>query len=82
MLNHLHNATPLQVTACLPANDYIFRVGKARCSILPQDARAQLVLRGVVSEEERRFRWGITRLKTATHHQKDIYVTRVGPAVT
>jgi transposase InsO family protein len=77
MLHYLHNVTPLQVTAWLPANDDIFRVGKARCSIHPQDARAQLVLCGVVSEEALRFRRGITRLKTAPHHQKDIYVTRV-----
>jgi len=37
MLHYLHNATPLQVTARLPADDYIFRVGKARFGIDPKD---------------------------------------------
>src|SRR5262245_55479710 len=31
-----------------------------------------------MSEEALRFRWGVTRLKTAPHHQKDIHVTRAG----
>jgi len=31
-----------------------------------------------MSKEVLRFGWGITRLKTAPHHQKDIHVTRVG----
>src|SRR5262249_40589179 len=31
-----------------------------------------------MSKEELRFRWGITRLKTAPHHQKNVYIARVG----
>ncbi len=47
--------TPLQVTARLPADDQIFRVGEARLDVDPQDARAQLALCCTVSEEELRF---------------------------
>ena len=78
MLHYLHNATPLQVTARPPADDSIFRVGKARLGVDPKDARAQLALCCAVSEEELRFRRGVTRLKTAPHHQKDVHVTWVG----
>ena len=31
-----------------------------------------------MSKEVLRFGWGIMRLKTALHHQKDIHVTWVG----
>jgi hypothetical protein len=78
MLNYLHNATPLQITARLPANKSIFRVGKTRLGVDPKDARAQLALCCAVSEERLRFGRCIARLKTVPHHQKDIHVTRVG----
>src|SRR5215475_12754108 len=78
MFYHLHNAAPLQVTTCLPANDQIFRVGKARLGADPKDARAKRALRRVMSKEVLCFGWGVVRLKTALHHQKDIHVTWVG----
>src|SRR5262245_24086720 len=77
MLHYLHNATPLQVTARLPADDYIFRVGKARLGVDPKDARTKLALRCVMLEEGLRLGRGITRLKTAPHHEKYIYVAWV-----
>jgi hypothetical protein len=78
MLNHLHNTTPLQVAACLPANNQVFRVGKARPGVHPKDTRPQLALRSVMLEEALRLRRGIMRLKTAPHHEKYIYVAWIG----
>ena len=31
-----------------------------------------------MSKEALRFREGVTRLKTALHHQKNVYITRIG----
>jgi len=78
MLNHLHNSTPLQVTARLPANDEIFRIGKARLGIDPKDTRTPLALCCAVSEEALGFGRCVTRLKGALHDAKDIDVTRDG----
>ena len=30
-----------------------------------------------MSKEALHFRWGVTRLKTALHHQKNVYIARV-----
>src|SRR4029453_833830 len=55
-----------------------FRRGKTPLGLDPKDTRAKRALRRVMSKEVPRFGWGVTRLKTALHHQKDIHVTWVG----